>query len=231
MATRPVFVANDSRKVGVRIPDVEFEWYPGFSDAQKRRSVESLHHNARAIGVDRLLEVSRRGTSPLGRALSAFNLTFTRGDGTVRYSVEAAFQGSKVFVDGGPFRDLLSSSPLDAKRDPRLRQSGRLVGFSFFGAEFSSEPPTEFYDWLYICAMQQHSDVVREISRYAAFTDIEFNPNRSINCQAHAVALFVSMLNAQVNLESLADPVRFRQVTGDYYFSSAYLPIRSWGVR
>ena len=61
------------------------------------------------------------------------------------------------------------------------------------GAElsvFRLEPRTFFYDWLYVSALAGHLELVNELERRAAFTDIEFNPKRSINFQAHSVALF-----------------------------------------
>ena len=61
------------------------------------------------------------------------------------------------------------------------------------GAElsvFRLEPRTFFYDWLYVSALAGRPELVNELEHRAAFTDIEFNPKRSINCQAHSVALF-----------------------------------------
>ena len=61
------------------------------------------------------------------------------------------------------------------------------------GAELSAfrlETRTFFYDWLYVSALAGHPELVNELEHRAAFTDIEFNPKRSINCQAHSVALF-----------------------------------------
>ena len=55
---------------------------------------------------------------------------------------------------------------------------------------FRLEPRTFFYDWLYVSALAGRPELVNELEHRAAFTDIEFNPKRSINCQAHSVALF-----------------------------------------
>jgi hypothetical protein len=40
----------------------------------------------------------------------------------------------------------------------------------------------------------QHREWLQRLHRYAAFTDIEFNPQRSVNGQARSTALFVSLL-------------------------------------
>jgi hypothetical protein len=98
--------------------------------------------------------------------------------------VECAFQGSKVFEDGGPFTDMFAMAPRDAKRDERLQTSGRLIGFRFMERDWALEPQTAFYDWVYISALIARKDLAEGLSKYSAFTDIEFNPEKSINCQA-----------------------------------------------
>jgi hypothetical protein len=52
-----------------------------------------------------------------------------------------------------------------------------------------------FYDWLYLSALYEHREGLRNhIFHYAGFTDIEFNPERSINCQARSCVLLVSLM-------------------------------------
>lgn len=68
-----------------------------------------------------------------------------------------------------------------------------LRGFRFFGTDWELEPQTAFYDWLYINALKKHPDIIGQLLDYSAFTDIEFNSERSINCQAYSAALFVSL--------------------------------------
>ena len=50
-----------------------------------------------------------------------------------------------------------------------------------------------FYDWIYIHALLETPDVAKKLVKYDAFTDIEFNPLKSINCQARATAIFVGL--------------------------------------
>lgn len=127
----------------------------------------------------------------MGRHLSAFHLKVdTKHLGDI--PLECAFQGSKVFERGGPYTDLYSADARAAKRDSRLHESGRLVGFEFEKIRFPIEPRTVFYDWLYINAILPHREWLTRLYVYAGFTDIEFNPKRSINCQARSCALFVS---------------------------------------
>ncbi len=40
---------------------------------------------------------------------------------------------------------------------------------------------------------EKEKDFVKELAAFQGFSDIVFNPNRSINCQARAAALFVSL--------------------------------------
>ena len=47
--------------------------------------------------------------------------------------MEAAFQGSKVFEQGGPYRDMYGLSGREIKRDERLKGSGELTKFNFLG--------------------------------------------------------------------------------------------------
>ena len=183
----------------MRTTYVTFEWFPGMATSQKQRSIDSLHAAAMKLpGVKAVLEVSSRSRDNLGVALSAFNLTFVTVKHGRNLSVECAYQGSKVFERGGPYVDLFEVSSRDAKRDSRLQSSGRLTGFQFFGVEWPLEPQTAFYDWLYINALKKRPDLSAGLQNYAAFTDIEFNPQKSINCQAYSVALFVSLVRRGV---------------------------------
>ena len=125
--------------------------------------------------------------------MSAFNLSLKTLKGQMM-TVECTYQGSKVFEDSGPYHDLYYGSSREAKTDDRLRNSGELIAFNFCGEDFPTEPKTAFYDWLYITALSQRkTDIIRELEAFQGFSDIVFNPNRSINCQARAAALFVSL--------------------------------------
>ena len=131
-----------------------------------------------------------------------------------RIKLELAFHGSKVFEHGGPFTDLYSKGDIEigqAKRDPRLQESGRIVGFCFEGIDFPLEPKTAFYDWLYCSFLWDHRDWATKLYVYAGFTDVEFNPHRSINCQARAAALFLSLMQRGDLKSALESPDAFVQ--------------------
>ena len=194
MAKRPIFTPNFNGFPYVDVIDIEFKWHPGFAKSQLQKSIASLHEVAEKLNkISPILEISSKSTSRLGASLSAFNLSLKTLKGQTM-SVECAYQGSKVFENGGPYHELYSVSSREAKTDERLQNSGELIAFDFCGEDFPTEPKTAFYDWLYITALsQQEMDMVKALEAFQGFSDIVFNPNRSINCQARAAALFVSL--------------------------------------
>ncbi len=190
MAKRPIFCIDE--KIFCKTVEVEFEYFNGFSLKQKRLSITSLHKAAQEMGIEKILEISSKSPEPLGQQLSAFNLLRSYADN--KLSVESLFQGSKVFEHGGPYQAIYFDTPLEAKRNPLLKNSGDIVGFEFEGVFWPPEPKTAFYEWLYISTIvQDYPGLVEEIDRYEAFSDIEFNPKKSINCQARAAAILVSL--------------------------------------
>lgn len=211
MARRPVFVP-DSDKPYVSEVSLNFEYFPGSSIQQKQRSIASLHASYVArFPSSRVLEVSSKSERGIGVQLSAFNLMIEH-PGRGSYSVECAFQASKVFLHGGPYVDLLNASSRAAKSDRRLRESGKLVGFKYFEHEFPLEPKTYFYDWLYASALCRHDKLVEQVMMFDAFTDIEHNPERSINCQARSVAKVVGLARAGLLADALQSPRAFLEL-------------------
>lgn len=208
MASRPAFFSADEAPF-VRVESIDFTWHAGMALSRKQMCIRSLHEAILKIRpTAQLLEVSSASESDLGKALSAFNLTFETNSGRL-ISVECAFQGAKVFEHGGPYTDLLDFSPLDAKRDPRLQSSGRLIGFQWRGENWSLEPLTAFYDWIYLNALNRRPALADAIMSYNTFTDIAFNPAKSVNCQAGAVALYVGLRSGGRLEEALASSDRF----------------------
>jgi len=212
MARRPVFIASDVGPPYVEELAVEFTWFAGMAVTRKQMSIESLHRAARADhDIHPILEVSSRSSDPLGRALSAFRLTLELSDGR-ETTVESAFQGSKAFSGGGPFVDLYDSDGSTARKDPRIRESGELIGFEFDGQSWPTEPVHGFYEWLYNLGLERSEVEDAELMRYSGFTDIEFNPKRSWNCQARAVARRQGML--RVGLKPTEDRGAFFRALG-----------------
>ena len=192
MALRPAFVPDPNRPDLVRRVDVEFKWHPGFAPSQKQKSVQELHSAAKAMGIHSPLEVSTKSQHGLGQTFSAFRLSVRLRDGS-EVPLESAYQASKRFEEGGPYLDLQRKNPKDAKRDPRLRSSGRVIGFVFEGTTWPISPSFLFYDWLFLRALRDSNVDPGHLSEFDAFTDIEFNPAKSLNTQAHAAALVVAL--------------------------------------
>lgn len=224
MARRPIFRPVLSGPPFVEQVVLDFEWHPGFAKSQAQKSIASLHAAARERGMSPVLEISSKSDKGLGVALSAFNLTLRLKDRTV--SVEAAFQGSKVFEHGGPFHDLYSASSRDAKTDERIRSAGQLVGFDLLGEKWPTEPQTCFYDWLYITALSQHPEAALEVVGFKAFSDIAFNPEKSLNCQARSAALFVALAAGGLLAWATADKESYLALVSGQLGSARQSPVQ-----
>lgn len=187
----------------------DFTFHNGFSIDQKGRSINSMHLSIQECFPNaKILEVSSKSENPLGISLSAFNLAITFCG--KRTSVEAAFQGSKVFNNSGPFRDLLDLAAWDAKKDPRLVNHGLATGYlDQNGAFHPLGTDTHFYDMLYLRALSQNPELLKELGLFDTFTDIEFNKTKlglqkakSFNTQARSCAIAVTIFR-QAGLEGL----------------------------
>lgn len=185
-----------------------FTFFSGFSVSQKQKSIDSLHKSIIASYPDvKPLEISSKSEVPLGVRLSAFNLSFRDEETNAIYKLENVFQSSKVYEFGGPYLDLLKVSPAEAKKDTRHHTSGELKCFRLKEWECPLEPKTMFYDWIYCKSLSQDPDLAEALvaGGYNAFTDIEFNHNKSLNCQARAAAIFVTLCKRGTLKEFLDD--------------------------
>ena len=211
MAKRPVFISIGKPEHLVEEVLVDFEWNPGFAPIQKKKNVLALHEAAVKKGLSPLLEVSTKSEEILGQRLSAFNLKIETDIGKI--SLEAVYQGSKVFDSGGPYIDIYLKDSRSAKKDVRVKKSGPLRCFDYFGQEWPLVPKTAFYDWLYITALRPYQEFLKRLFNYKGFTDIEFNPGKSINCQARTCALLVSLLKLDLLDEALRSQRAFIDIT------------------
>lgn len=212
VAKRPVFISKPEGNLLVETRMVDFTWFPGMAVSQKQKSIASLHQAAvTALEVKAILEISTKSMSPLGVSLSAFNLMYQPEESDKRYSLEALFQSSKVFSQGGPFRDMREMTPRDAKQDSRLKSSGNLLCFNSGGRNWPLTPKTAFYDWLYLNVLTEQPELAEQLMDYEAFTDIEFNPEKSINCQAYSAALYVALQQRGLLKEALGSQEAFLQ--------------------
>lgn len=203
MVTRPIF-SPLLNEVGVRVEtSVPFAWSPGFASSQKKKNVLALHAAIRESDSRKVpLEVSSKSEVDVGIRLSAFNLGTTM-NGKV-YTVESVFQASKVFEGGvGPFPELYGENPLKVRQTIRELAPRPLVAFQTGSTVWDVAPTRAFYDWVYCRALHRNLGLVEKLAAYNCFTDIEFNPVRSLNCQAYAVALYISLMANGVLDEAL----------------------------
>ena len=141
-----------------------FEWFPGFAVSQKQKSADSLHDAIRRA------DPAARPLEISSKSRNPVGVKLSafnlRLDG---HTLENIFQSAKVFKHGGPYTDLL---------------------------EVSLVPKSAFYDYLYIRAVKESltAEEMKTVLQYDYFTDIEFNPARSINTQARTAALLKMML-------------------------------------
>lgn len=205
-ATRPLFIPDTNELVGEK--HVEFEWFMGMAPTQKQKSIEALHKKAKEAGYQTVLEISTYSPEPLGVKLSAFNLRFSssRSSGTV----EELYQKSKVIerLDGVGISEKNGTKGL------------RPTSFNFEGFKWPLEPLSAFYDWLYINALKKNTDLSNAVCGFQAFTDIAYNPKKSLSTQARSAALYVSL--AQLGkIEQTQEPQEFLQLLKSYNYMRA----------
>lgn len=203
MAERPIFIPSTSHGPLVQDVIIEFNWHPGFSISQKQKNIKALHSEAKKKGIKSILEISTKSSSDIGEKLSALNLNLKFKNGK-QLTVEQAFQGSKVFEFGGPYTELYEMSGRKIKKNLRLKKAGKITGFNLMGMKWDLKPETAFYDWLYIHALDQNPQLNNELIKYDGFSDIEFNPKKSINCQARSAALYVAFHKNDMLIKALS---------------------------
>ncbi len=217
MAQRPVFSVDETNKGLITEKLIEFEYFTGFSRSQKEKSISSLHKAASHKGINSILEVSTKSSSPVGVLLSAFNLSFLSSENKQIF-LESVFQGSKIYENNdGPHTDLYNLSPSDVKKDERIDRNKKIIGFQFNNIFWNTEPKTAFYDWLYLNALKFNIEnsgnhAYKEVLNYSSFTDIEFNHKKSINCQARSCALYVSLYQKKLLDKALANKESFLEI-------------------
>lgn len=219
MEYKPVFMPRVGSDNLVKTDMVRIERHVGFATRQKKKTLNDLHRVIKKkYGFKNVLELSTKSGNKLSFPLSPYSLQITNDNGQ-KSSVENAFQASKVFEQGGPYLDLLTEKPRQARKDKRLISSGELTGYDYFGMEWGVEPLTTFYDWLYINALKQHPELHEEIIQYQAFTDISFNPKKSVHCAAYSLAMFVALHKRDL-LQGIEDPGTFYDLVTSFELSN-----------
>ena len=193
MAHRPIFIPGELKGPLFREVSIQFKWHAGLAASQRKKCVHELHEEAARAGYDDVLEVSTKSDAEIGRRLSAFRLDVSLGKH--RTKIECLYQGAKVFEKGGPFPELFALKPIEAKRFFRDKSLGLITHFQVDETIFENLPFHAFYDWLFIRALAEHKDFLREgLEQFGSFSDIEFNPKRSINTQARTIAIIKNLI-------------------------------------
>ncbi|MGK9288609.1 DarT1-associated NADAR antitoxin family protein [Staphylococcus warneri] len=214
MAYRYVYIVDQETKKNKKIK-VEFTWYSGFSKEQKQKNMISLHQTfLERFSNYKILEVSTKSKVDVGVKASAFNLTIETKKGNT-FSVEELFQTSKVYKKNGDQSHLLKDNVdiREIKRKLReINENDEMIRYSCFNQNFPLEPRTLFYNWLYINVLNRNEQLAKEVLKFDAFTDIEFNPKRSYNCQAEACSIYVSLVRRDLLEKALNSVENFKEI-------------------
>ena len=168
MAVRPIFISTGDIEKPFIKKDISFKWISGMSYSQKCKRRDSLANEiSKLYDIKRWLEISTKSDKDIGVKLSALNLILKTSTGSD--SVENIYQSSKVIDDG------------------------KIVSFKYNDCIFENEPTGMFYDYIYMYAFLQNKDLIHDFIQYDIFSDIEFNPNKSLNTQARAAAIFKTL--------------------------------------
>lgn len=195
MATRPVFETGFSAPYYIK-RQIEFVWNKGLNINQKRKNVIALHEAYKdKVPTKNVLEISSKSLQEEGLPLSAFKLQkFVPSLGRT-LAVENLYQGGKIFENGGPYLDMYDMTAKEAKKDERLHSLGSVTGFYYEGHIYPIEYYDAFYNWIYISVLIENPDLSAPLLNYDAFTDVEYNPQTGLNCQARSAAIYVSLMN------------------------------------
>lgn|GEM_PF-97942 len=195
MANRPVFMPLERFPYYQQI-SVDFQYTTGFEAEKRQKNIEAIHDRFGLKFPDKkILEISAFSLQPEGEVLSSMKLLRRLPSREERLSVENIYQAGRFFTEDGPFLDLLDMTPEMAREDERLEKSGSLLGYTFDGDVVPHDPPQFFFNWLYLNALlePENEEIAGRLMDYDAFSDIEFNPSRSINGQGRAAAMYVSL--------------------------------------
>lgn len=206
-AIRPIFIPTPDSSELVKEVSVQFEWSMGLLRAQKQKSVMSLHEQAQKIEPRKILEISTYSQQTLGVMLSAHNLQLKSGNSTG--AVEQLYQKAKVVVGENP-----------ASREGGSVKGGKPTYFLFEQRQWALEPLSAFYDWLYVNAVLQNIELSNILLEFDAFSDIAFNPKKSISTQARSAALYVSLVKLK-RIDETKAPDDFIRLLAEFDYMRA----------
>ena len=199
MATRPCFRPLENVVGYKTVESGPFVWNGGFALSQKQKNVVALHEAIRKADPSaKVLEISDRSLQPLGVSLSIPHLRMHCHGAPCM--IESVFLASQIFAGGvGPFPRLCSQCACDvALFVGEVLGDPHVVGFELDGERWDAKSRLAFFFHLYLKALGDNPELADGLMEYDAFTDIEFNPKRQINCQAAAAAFYVSLRSQNI---------------------------------
>ena len=217
VAFRPVFISTFDDEL-VNIDSIEFEWMKGRDPLTKKNNSKSLIKSFYKKYNYKPLEVSTKSDNALGMLLSAFNLTLKTPVGHI--PVECAYQGSKKYMEIGKREEFYKTNPVNIKKIIKKENIDKysIQSFDFFGDIWNIEPKEAFYSWLYLKGLGDNKSIEKELIKFKAFIDIEFNPKKSINCQARACAMYVSLKKMNIFEHALKNKKSFLSIFKNHQF-------------
>lgn len=214
MARRPAFFVDINKWPFYTEREFEFEYNSGFAVCQKKKNVSNLHDAIKCKYPNaKILEVSTKSDDQIGFELSAFNLK-VNVEGK-QYPLECVFQSSKVFENDGEEQYnnfLINVNPFEVKKKLRELNDGALKYFKLGNKRWELSTGTAFYDFLYCNALFLRKDLLENLLSYDVFTDIEFNPKKSINCQAKTICKFIALYKKGILEEAIGDVDKFLEL-------------------
>jgi type I restriction enzyme M protein len=191
MAVRPVYLPKTSWPY-YSIENITFKFSAGFALVQRQKNISAIHEGYKKLHPkSKLLEASSKSDSALGKSLSPFYLK-TLYEGKL-CPVENIFQSCKVFMQGGPYLSLLDMEPVKAKTTSLTKNSGPLLYYEYENHKYPLDPKGWLFEWIYLKALQEHTNLTQEILAYNGFTDIAFSPRTGITCQAQCLAIYIGL--------------------------------------
>ena len=193
MATRPIYISTGIPEKPFIKKDIEFVWVKGMSKSQKMKRRDSLHNaiaKTKLYPMNEVLEISTKSNIELGINLSALNLTIKFPSGKEE-TVEKIYQSSKV-----------------------LDENSKIIEFKYNNTIFEKDPYSMYYDYIYMLGLYMHKEYHEELAKYSIFTDIEFNPNKMLNTQARAAAIWNTLYK-----NDITDIIESRDKFKGYYKS------------
>ena len=201
---------------------VEIAWSYDKSIEAERQRVRDVKKEGSMLNITPMLEVSGGSDSVIGRSMSAFTVKILHGG--IVTNVESIYQGSKVFENSGPHHSLYKLKGNQAKYQSKslFSKAGRFTHYDFGGKIIPANPPTAFYDWIYMRGLIYTGIGIANIEEYRGFSDIYFNPEKQINSQAHAAALYVALFSLtdipiRVCYDALKDHELFFSIVSEGY--------------